>query len=78
MMAMLATVSNEGEKLVFLRLPEVLRRTGLGRSTLYSLIAAGEFPSSVLLSGRSVGFVESEVDAWVLSRIALRDQRNGS
>lgn len=75
---MVATMSDKAEKPVFLRLPEVMKRTGLGRSTLYSLISEGEFPRAVLLSKRLVGFVESEVDAWVWTKIALRDERNGS
>ena len=52
-----------------LRLQAVKARCGLSRSTLYNRIAAGEFPSPVSLGARSVGWVESEVNAWISSRI---------
>lgn len=38
-----------------LRLPKVRQRTGLGRSTIYRLIAQGQFPSAVQLAPRAVG-----------------------
>ncbi len=54
----------------FLRLPEVLARTGLSRSTIYVRLAAGCFPQPVSLGGRAVGWIEAEVDEWVRERIA--------
>ena len=54
----------------FLRLPEVLERTGLSRSTIYVRLAAGRFPQPVSLGGRAVGWIEAEVDEWVRERIA--------
>jgi prophage regulatory protein len=48
-----------------LRLPEVLRRTGLKRSSLYVKIANGSFPRQLRLSPNMVGWRESEVMAWV-------------
>ena len=54
----------------FLRLPEVLARTGLSRSTIYLRVAAGCFPQPVSLGGRAVGWIEAEVDEWVRERIA--------
>jgi prophage regulatory protein len=52
-----------------LRLPQVLDRTGLSRSSLYRLHAAGTFPRRVQISERSVGWIESEVDAWLACKI---------
>ncbi len=54
----------------FLRLPEVMERTGLSRSTIYVRVAAGRFPQPVALGGRVVGWIEAEVDEWVRERIA--------
>ncbi len=54
----------------FLRLPEVMARTGLSRSTIYVRLAAGCFPQPVSLGGRAVGWIEAEVDEWVRERIA--------
>lgn len=48
----------------FLRIDEVLRRTGLTRATLYRMIAAGTFPRQVKISQRCCGWRESEVAAW--------------
>ena len=53
-----------------LRLPEVLARTGLSRSTVYVRIEQGRFPRPVALGGRAVGWIESEIDAWLRDRIA--------
>ena len=52
-----------------LRLPEVKARTGLSRSTIYLRIAEGKFPPPINLGERSVGWVESEIDAWIATRI---------
>ena len=67
-----------------LRLEAVLKRTGMGRASLYKCIFEGCFPAPVKLKskGRAVAWVEREVDAWVAKRIAERDQagahRDGS
>ena len=55
-----------------IRLKKVLEQTGLGRSTLYKLVAEGSFPPSVSLGGRSVGWVSEEVESWVKSRMDAR------
>ena len=57
----------------FIRLKEVIDRTGLARATIYKYMVEGELPKSVSLGGRSVGWVESEVEAWIDSKIAARD-----
>lgn len=53
--------------------PEVERRTGLARTTIYDLIRAGRFPRPTKV-GRASLWVESEVEAWVLDRVAERDE----
>ena len=53
----------------FLRLADVKSRTGLSRSTIYLNISHGLFPRSVSLGTRSVGWLESEIDAWMTGRI---------
>ena len=59
----------------FMRLTEVIKDTGLGRSSIYKRIAQGEFPKPVPLGGRTVGWVSDEVEAWILERIEERDGR---
>jgi prophage regulatory protein len=52
------------------RCPEVLVRTGLGKSTLYRRMSEGRFPRPVPLgSDRVVGWVAEEVDAWIDAQI---------
>lgn len=54
------------------RLPKVIQRTGLGRSSIYAAIARGDFPPPVKLSARAVGFVSSEIDQWIANRAGRR------
>ncbi len=54
------------------RLPEVLRQTGLSRSTVYEMINRGDFPRQVQLSRRAVGGVASEVIEWINARVDSR------
>ena len=54
----------------FLRLPEVMARTGLSRSTIYVRLEQGRFPRPVSLGGRAVGWIDSEIDEWMSDRVA--------
>lgn len=58
-----------------LRRKQVESRTGLGKSCIYQMANDGTFPRPVLLSGRAVGWVASEVDDWLADRIAERDAK---
>ena len=60
--------SNEIERI--LRLPEVKQITGLGRSTIYARVSAGDFPKPFNISARSVGWSSSSIQQWVASCIA--------
>ena len=51
-----------------LRLRDVKLRTGLSRSSLYFLIKKEQFPKSISLGMRSVGWVESEINDWIEQR----------
>ncbi len=52
-----------------LRLPVVMARTGLSRSTIYAKITAGEFPEPINLGARAVGWLADEIEAWLIARI---------
>ena len=43
---------------------------GLARSTIYVRVADGSFPQPIRLGARAVGWIESEVDAWIREQIA--------
>ena len=55
-----------------LRFPQVKAKAGLSRSAIYNLEKAGDFPARISLGARSVGWLESEVQAWIESRVEAR------
>ena len=57
-------------KACFVRMPEVISRTGLSRSHIYKLQSSGSFPKSIsLCGGRAVGWLDSDIDEWMEYRI---------
>jgi prophage regulatory protein len=48
----------------FLRTPSVMHMTGLGRSTIYRMMAEQRFPSPVKLSTRAVAWRREDLDRW--------------
>ena len=51
-----------------LRLPDVKKRTGLSRSSIYAFMKDGKFPQSSRLGRRSIGWSELQVTEWVNSK----------
>ncbi len=61
-----------------IRLLQVKAMVGLGRSSIYDKIKRGKFPKQIKL-GRSSGWVEAEVQAWISEQIqASRPEPLGS
>ena len=60
---------NADERL--LRLPEVMERSGLSRSSIYRHIARGAFPVPVHVGGVSV-WPNSEFESWINDLKATR------
>ena len=56
---------------VILRRTQVQVRTGISRSGIYQKMADGEFPKSISLGPRAVGWLESSIEEWIQSRIEL-------
>lgn len=54
----------------FIRLSEVLRRTGYSKAWIYRLLKDNRFPQPVKIGSRSIAFVENEIDEWINQRIA--------
>ena len=52
---------------------EVSKQTGISRRSIYNLLSNGLFPTPVQLTSRRVGWVQSEVDAWIEAKISQRD-----
>ena len=53
----------------FLRLPEVIRRTGLSRSTIYLRVNKGTFPAPLKIGIRAIAWLEAEIDAWLAATV---------
>ncbi|MGF1828912.1 AlpA family transcriptional regulator [Photobacterium angustum] len=56
-----------------IRLKEVMSLTGLGRSSIYKFMEESRFPKSVSLGDRAVAWIESEIEDWIVDKIAERD-----
>lgn len=56
--------------LKILRRKQVENRVGLSCSTIYAGVAAGTFPKPIQLGAQSVGWLASEIDAWLRERVA--------
>ena len=55
-----------------IRLPEVMSRVGLGRSTIYRWMSEGKFPKPVQLGGHAVAWVEEEVEVWISAQLCAK------
>lgn len=53
----------------FIRLPEVKRRTGLARSTIYKKLTTKEFPKPVKMGTRCTLWLESSIEEWMSERV---------
>ena len=77
-----STQTTPNQKHRFIRLSEVMSRTGYGRTSIYRKMEDGSFPKSLKLGGppkdpkefdsRAVAWFEDEVDQWIESRIEDR------
>ena len=52
----------------FYRMPMVIEITGLGRSTIYRLIAENKFPEPVRVGNRAVAWRQSDLEKWSAGR----------
>ena len=57
-----------------IKINEVMNQTALGRSSVYKYMKEGLFPKPVTQIGKSVAWVESEIQEWILDKIELRDE----
>jgi len=53
-----------------MRLPEVIKSTGLARSTIYKKISENDFPAQISLGAQSVGWVETDIQDWIQGKIS--------
>jgi len=71
------TATSPSPPLRILRRKQLQDRTGLSRSSIYDRLSTSSprfdpsFPRAVQLGPNTVGWVEAEVDAWLLTRMRL-------
>lgn len=53
-----------------LKIDDVMKLTGFGRSTVYVLAKQGKFPKPVKLSIRSSGWFQDDIEKWLESKRA--------
>lgn len=53
-----------------IRLPDVMARTGLSRSSIFLKVKTGDMPPPIKLGVRATGWVAEEVDNWIKQRVA--------
>ena len=60
--------SADAPQVAFVRMAAVVRMTGLGRSTIYRLMAEDKFPSPVRLAKRAVAWRRIDLELWSAGR----------
>jgi len=60
----------------FIRLPEVKIKTGLSRSSIYLRMSNGEFPQSISLGSRAIGWLDADIEQWLDERISASKVAN--
>jgi len=56
-----------------LKLQQVMEKTSLCSSSIYNLMKEGDFPKNISVMGKRKAWLESEVEEWMMAKIADRD-----
>ncbi|UXN37026.1 AlpA family phage regulatory protein [Avibacterium paragallinarum] len=62
-------MSENQRKQRFISLEQVIDRTSLKKTTIYTLMARNEFPQSISISANRRAWLESEIEDWIESKI---------
>jgi prophage regulatory protein len=60
---------------VVVRMPEVMRRVGLSKSSIYAMVTAKSFPAPIPIGPRARGWLISEISSWLSQRVAAREKQ---
>ncbi len=52
-----------------IRLPRVMNKTGLAKSTIWWMISNGKFPKQIKISSRVSVWKEKDIDDWIEQQI---------
>lgn len=55
-----------------MKIKDVVEKVSLGQSTIYKMVAAGEFPKPFQIAPRRIAWVESEIEDWLTERASQR------
>jgi prophage regulatory protein len=59
----------------FIRLPQVLYLTGLGKTSIYKLMKNNAFPKPTSFGARRIAWKRSHIQNWIESKIQARQSR---
>lgn len=65
-------MTNENKPIRLLRLPQVLERIPVSKTTWYDGIKAGRYPSAIRLAPRTSAWLESDIEA-LIERLGQRE-----
>lgn len=54
----------------FVRINEVMKMTGLAKSTVWAWVASSKLPKPIKLSPRVTVWKESEIQAWINEQVS--------
>ena len=57
-----------------LKVKEVAEEINVSVPQVYKLVSIGRFPKPIKLGERGSGWLTSEIDAWLQSRVDVRDE----
>ncbi|WP_104657854.1 helix-turn-helix transcriptional regulator [Ralstonia insidiosa] len=61
-----------------INIKQVAEKVSLGQSTLYRMIAAGEFPKPFSLAGNQKRWLEEDIDEWLAEKAGKPSPRVAS
>jgi prophage regulatory protein len=71
-MAMSEPLPSHAAIIEIIRLPQVCKMTGLGKTTIYELELTNRFPKRIKIGIRAVGWLNAEIREWLAKRIENR------
>lgn len=54
--------------MALIKLPDVLKKVPVSKTTWYAMVKNGEAPASFKLGARSVAWSEEQIDEWIQQR----------
>ncbi|MFC4892815.1 helix-turn-helix transcriptional regulator [Pseudofrancisella aestuarii] len=62
-----------GNKYKIMRIGEVIELTGTSESTIWRWVSEGNFVKPIKLTPKTTGWISTEVEAWLDSKIQARN-----